>query len=340
MAVFRVEKTKNYTVMSNYHLRDKLLSLKAKGLLSLMLSLPDDWDYTTKGLARICKDGVDSIRSAIHELEQHGYVIRRRVRNGKGQLGEIEYTIFEQPRNVSGSPPSGPENYGSGKSDRENTYLEDPEQEDPTQDFFEPDWDDFGQEKPEQENPAQDISDLKQADPGLENPERGNPTQDFPAQLNIKRSSKEELNTDRSNSLRFFQRDPEAKESKRKITARVMDAYRDLIRENIGYGSLIDDLPDDQERIDELVELLTETVCSQKDQIRIGGNELPRETVKSRFLKLDGEHIRFVLDCLQRNTTHIRNIRQYLLTTLYNAPVTVDNYYTALVNHDLHSRSA
>ena len=74
MAVFRVEKTKNYTVMSNHHLRDKSLSLKAKGLLSLMLSLPEDWDYTTKGLARICRDGVDSIRSAVQELEQRGYV--------------------------------------------------------------------------------------------------------------------------------------------------------------------------------------------------------------------------------------------------------------------------
>ena len=73
MAVFRVEKTKDFTVMSNHHLRNGKLSLKAKGLLSLMLSLPEDWDYTTKGLACICKDGMDSIGSALKELEQHGY---------------------------------------------------------------------------------------------------------------------------------------------------------------------------------------------------------------------------------------------------------------------------
>ena len=180
MAVFRVEKTKNYTVMSNYHLRDKSLSLKAKGLLSLMLSLPDDWDYTTKGLAQICRDGVDSIRSTVRELEQHGYVIRRRVRNEKGQVGDIEYTILEKPE----TPASGPES---------------PEQEDPAQDFSEPTWDDLEQEKPELENPAQDFFDPKQADPGQGNPERENPVQDFPAQLNTKRSSKEELNTDPSN---------------------------------------------------------------------------------------------------------------------------------------------
>ena len=98
MAVFRIEKTRDYTVMSNYHLRDRLLSLKAKGLLSLMLSLPEDWDYTMKGLARICKDGIDSISGGIRELEAHGYLVRARVRNENGQLGSIEYTILERPK--------------------------------------------------------------------------------------------------------------------------------------------------------------------------------------------------------------------------------------------------
>ena len=98
MAVFRVEKTKDYTVMSNHHLRDTNLSLKAKGMLSLMLSLPDDWDYTLAGLEYICKDGITSIRNTVTELEKHGYLSRRRLRNEKGQLGEIEYTIHEKPQ--------------------------------------------------------------------------------------------------------------------------------------------------------------------------------------------------------------------------------------------------
>ena len=97
MAVFRIEKNKNYTVMANYHLRDISLSLKAKGLLSLMLSLPDGWDYTTKGLACICKDGVDSICSTVKELEKAGYVRRKRLRNELGHLTEVEYTILEKP---------------------------------------------------------------------------------------------------------------------------------------------------------------------------------------------------------------------------------------------------
>ncbi len=132
MAVFRIEKTRDYTVMSNHHLRDKSLSLKAKGLLSLMLSLPEEWDYTTKGLARICKDGVDSICAGVRELEEHGYVIRQRVRNPNGQLGAIEYTILEQPRQ--------PE---QGNPERENPVLDNPEQAYPVL------------EEPEQGNPAQ-----------------------------------------------------------------------------------------------------------------------------------------------------------------------------------------
>jgi len=104
MAVFRIEKTRDYTVMSNYHLRDRSLSLKAKGLLSLMLSLPEDWDYTMKGLARICKDGIDSISGGIRELESHGYLVRARVRNENGQLGSIEYTILEQPKEPAQTP--------------------------------------------------------------------------------------------------------------------------------------------------------------------------------------------------------------------------------------------
>ena len=111
MAVFRIEKTRDYMVMSNHHLRNTALSLKAKGLLSLMLSLPEDWDYTTKGLARICRDGVDSICATVRELEDAGYIIRERVRNANGRLGSIEYTILEQPRPPEPKP---------GKPEQEN----------------------------------------------------------------------------------------------------------------------------------------------------------------------------------------------------------------------------
>ena len=89
MAVFRIEKTKDYTVMSNHHLRNQALSLKSKGLLSLMLSLPEDWNYTTRGLAAICKEGTDSSGSALKELEKAGYIVRNRLRDKKGKITDV-----------------------------------------------------------------------------------------------------------------------------------------------------------------------------------------------------------------------------------------------------------
>ena len=97
MAVFRIEKTRDYTVMSNHHLRDTDLSLKSKGLLSMMLSLPEDWNYTTRGLAKICKEGTDSIGSALKELERAGYIVRNRLRDSKGKIVDVEYVIYETP---------------------------------------------------------------------------------------------------------------------------------------------------------------------------------------------------------------------------------------------------
>ena len=97
MAVFRIEKTRDYTVMSNHHLRNVGLSLKSKGLLSTMLSLPEDWNYTTRGLAKICKEGTDSIGSALKELERAGYIVRNRLRDSKGKIVDVEYVIYETP---------------------------------------------------------------------------------------------------------------------------------------------------------------------------------------------------------------------------------------------------
>ena len=133
MAVFRVEKVKDYTVMSNHHLRNVNLSLKAKGLMSLMLSLPEDWDYTLKGLACICKDGVDSISRTIKELEDHGYLTRRRFRYPNGRLGDIEYTIHEQPESVpvEQAPPK-PESPKREKPVQVNSIQEIPTQAAPT----------------------------------------------------------------------------------------------------------------------------------------------------------------------------------------------------------------
>ena len=118
---------------------------------------------------------------------------------------------------------------------------------------------------------------------------------------------------------------------------RERESYRELILENIEYDCLIQNHHLDRNRLDELVELMVDTVCSNREMIRIAGDDYPAEVVKSRFLKLDSSHIEFVMECLRNNTTEIRNMKQYLLAVLFNAPTTISNHYTAQVNHDMYA---
>ena len=290
MAVFRIEKTRDYTVMSNYHLRDMSLSLKAKGLLSLMLSLPENWDYTMKGLARICKDGIDSSSGGIRELEAHGYLVRARVRNENGQLGSIEYTILEQPKEPAQTPAP-------------------------------------VREKPIRENPIQ-VKPMLDAS-----------IQENPAQLNKEESSNYPSKTDLSitqESSPILSSPPVPRERSGQDGMRKRESYRALILENIEYDVLSQNVQLDKDRLDELVELMVDTVCSNREMIRVAGDDYPAEVVRSRFLKLNASHIEYVLDRMRENTTYVRNIKKYLLAALYNAPVTMDSYYTSLVSHDLY----
>ena len=288
MSVFRVEKNKGYTVMSNHHLRNHTLSLKAKGLLSQMLSLPEDWDYTLQGLAQINKESIDAIREAVRELERAGYIKRSRERDERGCLRGNVYTIYEQPH-------------------------AEPTPEEPTQ------------EKPALNNPT------------LEKPMLDKPTLENQMQLITKGRNKEKQNTDQSitDSIPFPSGFPETPVQKRTEAKESFERYRDLILENIDYDVLASDPHVDRELLDEIVDLVQETVCSTRSQIRVAGNDYPAEVVRSKLLKLNSEHIRFVTDCLKQNTTRIRNIRQYLLTMLFNAPSTMNSYYTALVAHDM-----
>ena len=274
MAVFRVEKTKDFTVMSNYHLRDKSLSLKAKGLLSQMLSLPEEWDYTLAGLACINKESKDAIRSAVNELEQAGYITRRQTTTEGGRFGCNEYLIRERPVLPSPLP----------------------------------------------ENPTTDSTPT------------AIPTPENPMQLNTHPSKTEKEKTELSStdSLPISQ-----KRNRTEVTAAEMRSYQEIISQNISYDLLRQEYPHQQEQLEEILEILVETVCTTRQTVRVAGNNFPTEVVKGRLMKLTAEHIRFVLGCLSRNTTKIRNIRQYLLTTLYNAPATIDNYYAAMVSHDM-----
>ena len=224
MPVFRVERTKNFTVMSNHHLRDKTISLKAKGLLSQMLSLPDDWDYTLRGLAAINKESIDAVRTAIHELETAGY--------------------FDV------------ENCG---------------------DFSAP--------------------------PLLETPVSDSTAQENPTQLNKEIPNKEKQNTD-----------PILSDT---------DTVREQVQENIELDLLCRNMPEAAPVFEEISELIVETVQNQNSTQRLGINIFPADLVRSRLMQLTSEHIRYVLESLRTHSTNIRNPKKYLLSMLFNAPVTM-----------------
>lgn len=150
-------------------------------------------------------------------------------------------------------------------------------------------------------------------------------------------ASKAHTNNTYSNNTDFNENNPifsEEADAMRRMAER--ESYREMILENIDYDILIQDPKQDRRQLDEIVDLMVDTVCSSQDYIVIGGDKKPKEVVKSQFCKLDSGHIQFVMDCMHENTSRVRNIRKYLLSVLYNASMTIDSYYSARVNHDLY----
>ena len=275
MAVYRVNKTRGYTVMANFHLRDKNLSLKAVGLLSKMLSFNDGWKFSTRGLASICKEGPDAILSALRELESCGYLVRHRQRDAKGRMSNTVFEIYEEPQPVS----------------------------------------------PRAENPHME-------NPDMDNPDMDKPHKDIPAQRNTEQEITQEEKTNLSNyqSINLDGMDGIDMRSR----------YEELIRDNLELDILAQNSRLDMDRISEMVEIMLDVVCSTKPTIRINGEDMPQQVVKSRFLKLNSSHIEYILDAMRDCPSDIRNIRAYMLTVLYNASLTIDNYYSALVNRDMY----
>ena len=292
MGTFRVHKTKDYTVMSNNHLRNKEMTLKAKGLLSQMLSLPDDWNYTIEGLASINKEGVDCISDTLTELEKFGYVTRKRIRDEKGRLRGTDYDIYEEPI----------------------------------------------REKPILDNPV------------LEKPEQAEPEQEKPGLLNTNKQITEEKNTDYINyssnpipSLESFPCESgnvENSETGRERKGQKINNY-DLwerqIKTNIDYESLKINYPYELQLIDEIVAIMVETVMSNRAMIRIAGDDYPFSVVKEKFLQIDYSHMQFIIDCFNEGArnTEIKNVKQYMKAVIFNAPTTIDSYYTAKVRYDM-----
>ncbi len=281
--VFRVEKNANYTVMSNIHLKDKHLSLRAAGLLSKILSLPPEWDYTVTGLAKITSDGVDSVSSAIRELEKFGYITRRQLRDEFGRMSRNEYRVYEDPKQ--------------------------------NPDFSE----ETCEEKCEKNSESGKTDNIF-----LPSPQTGEPSREIPPTAPRTTATYNKLNTKELNTHSSITH-PRAARGSEELTEGTegrneKEKYFSLISENIEYNCF-----SEESGVYELVELMSEVICSNRETVRVNGGELPLEQVKQRFLELKRTHIEHVLDTAEKNANEVRNRRAYLITLLYNSPATVPN---------------
>lgn len=260
MATFKVnKKKKNFTIMSNTHLRDERLSLKAKGLLSVMLSLPEEWHYSLGGLVSICKEGESAVNAALKELKKCGYIQLDKLRPNQTKSGKFEYiyNIYEEPL----------------EKIQEGDFL--------------------------------GVENLGVENLGVEN----HPLYKYTNELNT-----DELNTDELNN---------------NLSIHENEVTEDDIKLQICYNNFNDS------RLDEIVILIKDVLNSKSERIQISKELRSTNEVKQRFKQINNTHIDYVLECLNNNSTEIKNIKAYILSCLYNSTLTINNYYYSKVQHDL-----
>ena len=312
--VFRVEKNKNYTTISNHHLQDRNLSLKAKGLLTLILSLPPDWDMTLKGLVSLSGDGVDSVRSGIQELEKAGYLRRSRSRNNLGQLLCTEYTIYEHAvtENVASETEiddnlniiySEESHVGKSNVDKNTTAKI--------------------------ENSQIGFSNIGKPYIGKSNTIKYLNNKDtyninnYPYQSTY---SSKLCREPKENSIDEMEKAQTLYEERK--------AYEEIIKQNIAYDLLSEQKETSRDFLDLCVQVMVDAVTSNKPYIKIKGQDIPKEAVKSVLLKLDDENISYVDMCLSESKTAIKNMQSYILTALYCSQHGGDTYINQLFKHD------
>lgn len=302
MPVFRIMKNTNYTVMSNYHLRDTRLSLKAVGLLSKMLSLADEWNYTNRGLSKICKEGVDAVGSALRELESAGYLERRQLRSESGKIQDTEYIIYEIPQDGSVDKDKlDSQKSAKKRSENRNKALTDNKSDTYTAAVTEPEHDSVEPHTPYTGSPYT-------LSPYTGIPDMVVPDTESTAQLNKDISITSGSNINPSSCGEMDRMDYQTAAS--------------LIRDNIEYDILIGRFP--KSKVNLVVEIAAEILCSTSDYISVGQQKYPYDIAKSRMLQLDCECVTYVFDCLSEVNSTIRCIKPYLTKALIDAPITMD----------------
>lgn len=314
--VFRRIKNNNYTVMCNHHLQNEHLSLKAMGLMSKLLSLPDDWNYSVRGIAAICKDGYESVRTAFLELEKEGYIVRRRIRDQRGHIIRTEYYILETPDTkipeesegaketlpASAKMEASEEKKMADKQEKEKEYsVHSPGSDFPT----------VGK-KSEGNLPGSDF-------PTFGNTTVDSPGSDFPTTENrhqqntiITKYNKYNISSSsKINNILTPKPLPEEEESKERIKDRI--GYEDLLA--AGY---------DHELLDEILVLLETYGIRGKNRpayTYIGQSKVSAAQITDRLQRIDRDQVQNILQRMQ-NGPEIRNLKSYLLTALYQADLT------------------
>ncbi|MBQ9199424.1 MAG: helix-turn-helix domain-containing protein [Lachnospiraceae bacterium] len=299
MSTFRVVKDKNFTVMSNHHLKNINLSLKAKGLLSLMLSLPDTWDYTQEGLAAICKDGLSSIRSALKELEDERYLITNRMRDDKGLLRGTEYIIYEFPHDEISAIDNDIDEIENKSENSENV--------------------DIARFQPICENRILD-----------EYKEKNEPICDFPRLEkpileNRRQSNKDILNKDYINNIYNISSNHISKDNHIRDQDKSEDEIREEVMYQIEYECFDGDVME-QQMAKEICEIMVEYLMRTQQYVAISGKDVKISELQSRLRGLTHEHIDYVIKSIRQTSKPVKKMKQYILTSLYNAAVTYNSH--------------
>ena len=296
MPVFRVDKSRDFTVVANCVFKDRSLSAKAKGILVEMLSLPESWDYTLKGLTTLFSDGIDSIRQGINELEKHGYIVRERKRDARGRLGGMEYVIYETPHIVQ-------------EEDQTSQSVENfaPESPEPTT------------EKPTQDSSAEEMPTV------YKEINKYNKNKSMTFEIN-KNSFLPEVSENLEECA------PVENSGRKEISD--TSRAREEIKRQIEYDVMVQRCQPSQ--LDELVEIMLEVRMNLSPTTRFSRDEVyPTVYVQDRYSRLNAEHIEQVLDGIRENTSKVMHTKAYLMKCLFNAPETLENKVMMDVNHDL-----
>ena len=282
MKKYTTKKEKGFVQIPNSILSDPNISFKAKSVLAIMLSLPDNWDFSVEGINDKCKEGKDCIGKAINELIDAGYVKRTKIRGDDGRITKWDYEVFENPY---------------------------------------------------QDNP--DIEKLEEEIPVLKSSVLDNQSEDIPNEENEDTYNTIINKKENNNIYKQTQSYPIISNLKKSINKFELEKYHQIIKNNIDYDILIKNNTSHKKMIDEIIEIMVETICSSKDILVISGEHYNQNCVKEKFLKINSGHMEYIIERLSKNTTKIGNIKQYILATVFNAPSTIDSFYTTLASRDI-----